>query len=215
MVDRKTKTRRMSLIGMMIAITAILAFTPLGLIPLPLASASTLQIPTIIIAILEGPLMGGIVGAAMGVITLIRALLAPAGILDPYFINPIISVLPRILIGVASGWCYRGLCKAIKKDSVNFAVSGAVGAMVNTCLVMGLLYVIYLDTLTAQFASIGMAETVKAAFLGVVATSGVAELIASAVLCTVITAALKRVFYKGRKGAQTSVKPKINGEASI
>ena len=194
----KMSTRTLALMGMMIAITAVLSATPLGLIPLPLASASTVHIPTLIIAILEGPLVGGIVGGAMGFITLIRALLAPAGILDPYFVNPIISVIPRIMVGVVAGYCYRAMRKGVKSEPIRCLVSGAVGSAINTLVVMGLLYAIYLDSIAQAFAAANMEGTVRAAFIGVITTSGLMEMIASAVICALVGTALRKVIYKNK-----------------
>ena len=80
---KKTSTRKLTVTGMMIAITMILAYTPLGIIPLQPVSATITHIPTIIIALLEGPIVGAIIGAAFGIVSLIKALTQPAGILDP------------------------------------------------------------------------------------------------------------------------------------
>lgn len=188
---RKFSTKELTLVGMMIAITAILAWTPLGLIPLPLISASTLQIPTIIIAIIAGPFLGGITGAAMGILTLIRAVTSPSGVLDPYFINPIISVLPRVLIGISAGYAFLGLQKLTGKRKVSYAISAVIGSFVNTAGVLGLLYSIYLKSLTEA-----LGEGVGTIFLGIVATSGIGEAVASAVIATAAAVALSRVVRK-------------------
>ncbi len=82
---KKMSTRKLTVTGMMIAITMILSYTPLGIIPLQPVSATIVHIPTIIIALLEGPLVGGIVGAAFGIVSMIKAITQPSGILDPCF----------------------------------------------------------------------------------------------------------------------------------
>ena len=97
--EKRVTTRTVAVTGMMLAVTLILMFTPLGLIPLPVVNLTTMQIPVVITALAVGPVEGLIVGAGFGIATLIRAYTAPSGILDPYFMNPLVSVLPRALIG--------------------------------------------------------------------------------------------------------------------
>ena len=49
---KRMSTRKLTVTGMMIAITMILSYTPLGIIPLQPVSATIVHIPTIIIALL-------------------------------------------------------------------------------------------------------------------------------------------------------------------
>lgn len=180
----------MALMGMMSAITIILACTPLGLIPLPVASASTVHIPTVITAVVAGPVSGAVVGVVLGLTTLIRALTAPVGILDPYFVNPLISVLPRALIGLCAGWVYRAMKAGFKREFPSCLISGAVGSAVNTAFVMGLLYVLYARDITAK-----MGQAAGPVFIGVVTTSGALELICTAVITAAVVPALKKTLY--------------------
>ncbi len=188
---KKISTKTLSVTGMMIAITVILAYTPLGLIPLQPISATTTHIPTIIIAILEGPLVGAVVGLAFGLISLLKALTAPAGILDPYFINPLVSVIPRILIGLITGYLYIALKKGIKKEMPSSLISAAVGSMVNTLGSMGMLYVIYASDLTEKLGS-----AAGPAIWGVITTYGIMEMIAAAIISAAVVVAMKKVMYK-------------------
>ena len=57
---------------------------------------------------MEGPLVGGFVGLIFGLFSIFQAVTAPTPV-SFAFINPLVSVLPRILIGVISYYAYKGL----------------------------------------------------------------------------------------------------------
>lgn len=122
-------TRRMAVIGVLAGISMILGLTPLGFIPIGPTRATIMHIPVIIGAILEGPIVGAIVGLIFGLFSIFQAVTNPTPIFF-VFLNPLVSVLPRILIGVVSFYVYQGFAKIGKKGSL--AVSGIlwVGALV-------------------------------------------------------------------------------------
>ena len=55
------KTRKLVSAGMLSAISIILGMTPLGIIPIGPLSATTMHLPVIIGAVLEGPVVGLII----------------------------------------------------------------------------------------------------------------------------------------------------------
>lgn len=107
-MNNKIKTRQMVTVSMLGAITIVLGLTPMGYIPLGLISITTMHIPVIIAAILEGPIVGGLVGLIFGLSSIANAILRP-GPISFVFYNPIISILPRILIGVFAGFTFKYL----------------------------------------------------------------------------------------------------------
>ena len=112
----KKETNKLTLIGVFGAITITLSLTPLGLIPLGIINATTLHIPVIIAAVIGGPFIGAMVGLIFGLSSLFRAIMVPT-VMSPFLINPLISILPRILIGVVAGYSYRGLEKINPKTT--------------------------------------------------------------------------------------------------
>lgn len=190
-VKRRMSTRKLTVTSMMVAITMILAYTPLGIIPLQPVSATTTHIPTIIIAILEGPLVGGIVGASFGLVSMFKAITQPSGVLSPFFINPLVSVIPRILIGVVAGYSYIILKKMDRKGFVAAVIASALGSITNTVGAMGTLYLIYGGALTAQIGS-----SAGIMIWGVITSFGVMEMLAACVICTAMVAALQRAVYR-------------------
>ncbi|WP_431732442.1 ECF transporter S component [Clostridium botulinum] len=57
-MEKKEKTRKIAVFAMFSAISVILGFTPLGIIPIPPVAATIIHVPVIITAILEGPVLG-------------------------------------------------------------------------------------------------------------------------------------------------------------
>jgi len=187
---KKVPVRKLTVTGMMVAITMILAYTPLGIIPLQPVSATITHIPTIIIAILEGPIVGAITGAAFGIVSLFKAVTQPAGILDPCFMNPLVSVLPRICIGLVAGYSYKLLHKVSSKGLVCAVVASALGSLTNTLGAMGMIYLLYLQSLTERLGT-----AAGPVILGIIITYGIMEMLAAAVICTAVVMAMKKAVY--------------------
>lgn len=107
MNKKSISSRKLVTAAMLGAITIVLSLTPLGLIPLGFINATTMHIPVIIGAIAEGPVVGALVGLIFGVSSLLNALLRNPSPVSFVFYNPLISVLPRVLIGITSYYAYK------------------------------------------------------------------------------------------------------------
>lgn len=182
----------MVLIGVLSAIIVILGYTPLGLIPLGITTATILHIPVAIGAILYGPKVGLVLGMVMGLTTMSKAMLAPVSPLDPLFINPLVSVLPRAIMGLLIGYAYVWLTKLIKKPSISIGLTAAIASLANTVLTLGALAGVYSKQIDQILQQLGMSGTVLAFILGIAATSGVAELIITVIVVVPIVMALKK-----------------------
>lgn len=104
----KLETKNLTTVGILGAIVIMLGLTPLGFIPLGVLTITSLHIPVIIAGILEGPVVGGLVGLIFGFFSLFNAMTRPTPI-SFVFYNPLISIMPRILIGIVTGLIYRAL----------------------------------------------------------------------------------------------------------
>lgn len=113
-------TRQIASIGIFSAIVMMLSLTPLGFIPVGGIVATTLHIPVIIASIYYGYTEGAIVGLVFGLFSMIRAATAPT-ILSFISINPLCSVLPRVLIGLLTAFIYKNLSK-LNKENVKKAL---------------------------------------------------------------------------------------------
>lgn len=110
--------RRVVLAGFLLALTLLMVFTRLGMIPMPTpaGNATVAHIPAIIGGILEGPLVGLIVGLGFGFASFVNATI-------PMFKDPLVAIVPRLFIGVAAYWVYWGARKASK--NVLWGLAGA------------------------------------------------------------------------------------------
>ena len=205
MKARKHDTRWMVGVAMFAALQLTLQLTGIGLIPLPLINATTLHIPVIVGAVLLGPLAGAILGGVFGLCSMWTATMSPT--LLSFAFSPVLAAEAggaagavkavwialgcRILIGVVSGWLWTALKRLKISDYAALPVVGVAGALTNTGLVMGSIFFL-LRPEFAEAKNVGM-EMVLGLVMTVVATSGVAEAIAAAVLATAACKALLHV----------------------
>jgi uncharacterized membrane protein len=191
-MNQNNKTFRMVLLGMLSAIIIIQTTIPfLGYIPMGPLSLTIIQVTVITAAIVLGTKEGAIVGGIWGIITFIRAFVAPTSVIAPIvFTNPLVSVLPRILIGVVAAYVFHRLLNGKLNETVRMSVAGVLGSLTNTVLVLGFIYLFYGEPY-ANFLKLDM-EQLLPALLTIVATNGLTEAILSGVLTPIISKPLLR-----------------------
>ena len=189
---KKLEVRKMAIIGVLAAISIMLSMTPLGFIPIGPTNATIMHIPVIIGAVVEGPLVGITVGAIFGVTSLLRALTMPT-ITSFALINPLVSILPRVLIGVVAYYVYKLTVKLIKNTFISGWITGVIGSLVNTVGVLGMIYILY----GARYAeALGeSASAAKTLILTLIATNGIPE----AIIGGFVVSAVCIVFNKRKK----------------
>lgn len=193
-VQRRLNVRKMTVIGVLSAISIMMSMIPfIGYIPIGPMKATIMHVPVIIGAIIEGPLVGAIIGLIFGLTSLWNAITQPV-LLSPLFMNPLVSVLPRILIGIIAYYVYQGVYKLTKKVYASGFVAGLVGSLANTAGVLGMIYILYSDKYLALLGQQG-ASAGKLLF-GVVVTSGIPEALVAALIVSAVSVALIR---KGKK----------------
>ena len=190
-------TRKLVVSAMLSAVSIVLGMTPLGIIPLPVANLTTMHIPTILAGILEGPLVGLWVGLIFGLTSLYKAVASPTSMLSPFLMNPLVSVLPRMLIGVVSWAVYAGIKHLLtsKKDNGTLRLRGSVasglaaffGTLTNTVGVLGMVWALYAQDYAAA-AGIDVSQ-IGAAIWGICVSNGLLE----AAAAVIIVVALERV----------------------
>ena len=201
----KRDTRWLVGVAMFVALQLTLQLTGIGLIPLPLINATTLHIPVIVGAVLLGPLAGAVLGGTFGLCSMWTATINPTPL--SFAFSPVLAAEAggaagavkavwialgcRILIGVVSGWLWTALKRLKISDYAALPVVGVAGALTNTGLVMGSIFFL-LRPEFAEAKNVGM-EMVLGLVMTVVATSGVAEAVAAAVLATAACKALLHV----------------------
>lgn len=189
-VKTRLSVRQITMIGMLSAISIFLGITGLGFIPIPPVKATIMHIPVIIGAIIEGPIVGSLVGLVFGLFSMYQAFTNP---LPTSFIfwNPIIALVPRILIGIISYYVYIFLKNKIRNQSISIGISAICATLTNTIGVLGLTYLIYLDKYAA---TIGINKAVAGATISMIGvTNGIPEALVSAVICIPVIMAIKKI----------------------
>ena len=182
----RLSTYDLAVAGVFGALAFVLAFTPLGLIPVPnpTEAATSLHLPAIIGGILAGPLVGGLVGLVLAITTWIRFGASFMTFADGNVLVALSAAfLPRILIGVVAYWAYRPLRR---RPTLAAAAAGLAGTLTNTVGVLGIL--IWLGSLPA-------------ALLVPVFSLNVPIEIALALVVTIPTVAALKAVAKGRVAA--------------
>ncbi len=177
------ETKNLVIMGMMLALTVIFDITPLGAIPLGVVSATITHIPTIIVGIIVGPVAGIIMGAMYGLISLFHALSRPVTVFDPLFVNPLLSVLPRMLIGLVSYYVFVLFRRVTNNSYVSSLFAGVFGSLTNTVLVLSMLVILY-GAEVSEF--VGQSAVKWASAIAV--SNGVIEAIVAGFLTAVVTA---------------------------
>ena len=175
--------RRIVITGILGAISILLGATTFGFIPIPnlSGSATIMHVPVIIGAVLEGPVVGLLVGLIFGIFSFLQAQV-------PFFKDPLVSVIPRLFIGPFAYFAYVGLKTLLRNRSEYSALVGAavVGTLTNTILVVGMIVLRWASSL----AESGLGRT---AFIASIIPQAVAEVIIASVITVAVVAAWKRI----------------------
>ena len=203
------KTSENAKIALFIAIIILLSVTPLGYISLGIINATTIQMPVIIGAVLFGWKKGAFLGGVFGITSLIKNTVQPN--LTSFVFSPfvpvfgeesgslfaiIISLLPRIMIGIVAAGVFALLSKTKLSAAVKSAAAGFCGSLTNTVLVMGGIYLFFGESYSAakEMAYETLLATVSATITG----TGITEAVISAVACGAVCAALIKYTKKTR-----------------
>lgn len=122
MVEKNMRNRHlknMTTDAMFLAIMLIMTFVPsLGFISIGgVVSITLLHIIVLIGAAIMGWKRGLLYGFFFGILSLLKAATSPVSILDPYFVNPLISVLPRMTFGFLAGISFDAI-KKLKSNAM-------------------------------------------------------------------------------------------------
>ena len=267
---RNNKTAELVLTALFAAIIIIMAFTPLGYIPLVVINATIIHIPVILGSLFCGPKKGGFLGFIFGLTSFIKNTVMPTS-LSAFVFSPVLAVnmvgtsgifksaficfVPRILVGVVPYFVYISVKKAVTSEQKNlwttvfnimmglflligvrafllkvfaekaisapvilvisivagvlvfavlewttlkksgnvlaFIYAGVIGAMVNTILVMGSIFVLYKN---AYADALSMDPgTVLGTIGGVISFNGVIEAIVAAIIVAALGAVLNKI----------------------
>jgi len=192
--------RTMAVTSLMIAITIIMAFTLLGTIPLPMVSVTIAFLPAIVTVMLEGFAPGLTVATAAGLSSMIRAYIMPTGILFPFIQNPLVSVLPRMLIAVTVFLVFKALIGTKLPRPITIGIAAAAGSITNTVAFLGMMWLIYAAPLHDAVMSISGTPhaSVWAFMVFVVTTNATIEVIVNTIIATLVVTALMKARFSAK-----------------
>lgn len=207
---RNQKTYDLVLTALFCAITVIMAYTPFGFVSLGVINATIIHVPVLLGALFLGPKKGAFLGFIFGLTSMLKATFV-GGTLSSFVFSPflaasieggpgavksiIICFVPRILVGIIPFYVYLFFAKVLKNKigskSVSFAMAGVSGALTNTILVMGGIYILFRH---AYAHAVGVSvKAVSSIVLGIVGTNGVVEAIVAGVITVAVAQILVRI----------------------
>jgi len=171
MEEKGFSVRKIVVSGVLAAIAILLGWTRLGFIPVPTlaGNATIMHVPAIIGGVMEGWLVGGIVGTIFGLFSFLQAT-------TPLFKDPLVAILPRIFIGITAYFTYAGLKKV--NEYVALITAAVVGTLTNTVLVLGMAVIRGYLPLAA---------------IPPIIPQAIAEVIIAAIITVAVVAAWKRI----------------------
>jgi uncharacterized membrane protein len=180
-------TRQVVVAGIIGGIALFLGATRLGFIPVPIpliGNATIMHIPAVVGGALEGPVVGLLAGLIFGVFSFLYAE-------SPIFANPLIAILPRLLIGVVAWAVFIGL-RRFNVDLASVA-AGVFGSLTNSVGVVGL-------AVLFGFLPLAVVPTL------------IPQVIAEAVLAAIVTVVVVRGVLLARSGRTTAPEEKSDEE---
>ena len=189
-MNTKSKTYRLVIRAILTAIIILQTMVPfLGFIPIGITSLTIIHITVIVAAIVLGTKDGMFIGLVWGIFTMIRAFTSPTTPLDiAVFTNPIISVIPRVLVGLVAGPLFTIIYKKTKKVVAASIVAAIFGTITNTVLVLTLMGTLYTSLVANTYGVDASALFVTLG--GIAVTNGISEVITAAVLTPILVKAL-------------------------
>ncbi|MDR3255064.1 MAG: ECF transporter S component [Synergistaceae bacterium] len=196
--------RNFAITSLFAAIIFMMAFTPIGFIPLGPMNATIIHVPVIIGALLLGPKTGALLGSLFGLTSLMRANLYP-NVLSFAF-SPLIPLpgtdegsvwalaicfVPRILVGIVPCYVDKFLRRFSDKAPWRFTsafIAGVAGSMTNTLLVMYMIFAIFRDSYATALNE--SATAAGGLILTVIAVHGIPEAIIAGIFTSAVCRAV-------------------------
>ena len=190
------KSRLIAYLAILFALITVLTFV--GLQPIfGIINIAILSLIAIIVAVqIFGLKIGVLATTYFGILSFVKAYTNPTGVLFSYLQNPLVSIFPRIIIGITVYFSYqyfKKLFSGSQNKTINFllpsALSAAIGVLTNTGLLLGLLSLLYgNDTVVSS----GTVMQLNSFIIGIITTNTLIEFVGCILFVPPIVYALKR-----------------------
>ena len=175
--------------GLIIAIIAVMSFAPyVGYIAIPGTpiSITTIHIAVLVFAWMFGWKKGIVAGLSFGLMSMIKATIPPFGPSDVYFLNPLVSVLPRLLFGFIAGLGFD-LLRLIKKPKLRFWID---------VIFVPILVIIHTVLVLTMFTLVNGTDTIATIFAVLISVNGAIEIGGAIIIVPIVVLALDKAFPK-------------------
>lgn len=137
MNNKSINTKEITLAGMFIALIALLGFVPMvGFINVPPVAITLVHIPVLLGTITMRKYKYAILfGLSFGLISYIVNSYTP-GLMQALFFNPMVSIVPRLFVGLTTLATYNLFVKISKHEMISMTLGAVVGTLTNTILVI-------------------------------------------------------------------------------
>jgi len=144
----KNETKDIAFIAVMTALILIFAIVPINIGAVDMAFMPLLAV--VVTTQVKGFKLGLLTGFIFGVVSFAMSFTLRS-ILSPAFMNPLVSIVPRLIIPVTtyySGKLVEKILSYIRlnakvADSIKYGISGAIGVCTNTFFVLGMIMLWY------------------------------------------------------------------------
>ncbi len=196
--QQNQKTKTIAVLAILIGLTVLMAFTPIGYLRVGVVSISFLMIPVALGGISKGPWAGALIGTVFGITSFAQCFgmdafgtyLASINIIFTF----IMCVVCRALAGFLAGLVFQGITKLTKKVPVRTSVTGLCAALFNTILFVGALILLFGKTTVGEATGLDPQLSIVALFAAIVGVNAIFEAIAAFIL----TGAIGTALYKAK-----------------
>ncbi|MDO4357144.1 MAG: ECF transporter S component [Clostridia bacterium] len=189
----KDSTRKMTHAALLVALVLLLSFTNLGYIPFLTLSITIVHIPAILAVLTSGTGVGFLVAFLFGASSWYLSLTNPTSVLSPLFQNPLVSILPRLLIVPAMLLALR-LLRRKAHSKLAYGVAAATGSLANTVCTLSAvsLYIHFCPQVIGMDAASGrvMIGTIWATSM----INAALECVAAVLICVAVMTAFDKVY---------------------
>lgn len=204
-MDRSRKhAQRIAVIGIFTGIILLQTFVPLlgylTIIP-GMPGISLIIMVVMVAAATLGPTEGAILGLIWGGVSLIHAYTAPGTVTFLLFTNPIIAIVPRVIVGWLAGVLPEVFGRTRLPQTLGLGITGLIGAAANTLLVVSLTALIFLNhsgNLLSILNMKGNSNNLFVVLMIALGVNGISEAIGGFIIVPLIARPLKHVWDRRR-----------------
>lgn len=190
-ITTRTRIQNLTVNAMLIALIALMGFVPfLGFIPLGASvSITIIHLPVLLGAALLSTRSATLLGLSFGLVSLLVVVTNPTPQpIDLFFVNPLISVLPRILFGL-----FAGILFSFTRRFANLQQYGLLSLFAFLATVFHTVLVLSMLWLFASAELSGLFGNLLQFIWYILSLNGLIEAMLSALLIPILTLALRRI----------------------